>query len=209
MRGKLAKVDQERAAFFPALKLTGSLGSSSSALSSLVQNPLLSLGASLSLPFLEWRKQGLQLKTSQADYELETVSFRKTLYGAYQEVDNALSARQRLLQVVQLQTATLALNRRSEQLAESRYRAGAVDAQTWLDAAKARRGSESALLRLRQEQLKNLADLYKALRRAGGLSGEGVDRVYPGAGLRACSKSREQGRDKATTSEKAECTSGT
>ncbi|KMN29853.1 hypothetical protein VI26_22265 [Chromobacterium sp. LK1] len=163
LRGKLAKVDQERAAFFPALKLTGSLGSSSSALSSLVQNPLLSLGASVSLPFLEWRKQGLQLKTSQADYELETVSFRKTLYGAYQEVDNALSARQRLLQVVQLQTATLALNRRSEQLAESRYRAGAVDAQAWLDAAKARRGSESALLRLRQEQLKNLADLYKAL----------------------------------------------
>ncbi|MGR2679481.1 efflux transporter outer membrane subunit [Chromobacterium haemolyticum] len=163
LRGQLAKVDQQRAALFPTLKLTGSLGSSSSALSSLVQNPLLTLGASLSLPFLEWRKQGLQLKSSQADYELETVNFRKTLYRAYQEVDNALSARQRLQGSARLQADALALSRRSEQLAESRYRAGAVDAQTWLDAAKARRSSESALVRLRQEQLKNLADVYKAL----------------------------------------------
>ncbi|UGA37193.1 efflux transporter outer membrane subunit [Chromobacterium haemolyticum] len=163
LRGQLAKVDQQRAALFPTLKLTGSLGSSSSALSSLVQNPLLTLGASLSLPFLEWRKQGLQLKSSQADYELETVNFRKTLYRAYQEVDNALSARQRLQGSARLQADALALSRRSEQLAESRYRAGAVDAQTWLDAVKARRSSESALVRLRQEQLKNLADVYKAL----------------------------------------------
>lgn len=163
LRGQLAKVDQQRAALFPTLKLTGSLGSSSSALSSLVQNPLLTLGASLSLPFLEWRKQGLQLKSSQADYELETVNFRKTLYRAYQEVDNALSARQRLQGSARLQADALALSRRSEQLAESRYRAGAVDAQTWLDVAKARRSSESALVRLRQEQLKNLADVYKAL----------------------------------------------
>ncbi|QOZ83810.1 TolC family protein [Chromobacterium sp. Rain0013] len=163
LRGQLAKVDQQRAALFPTLKLTGSLGSSSSVLSSLVQNPLLTLGASLSLPFLEWRKQGLQLKSSQADYELETVNFRKTLYRAYQEVDNALSARQRLQGSARLQADALALSRRSEQLAESHYRAGAVDAQTWLDAVKARRSSESALVRLRQEQLKNLADVYKAL----------------------------------------------
>ena len=173
-----------------------------------MQNPLLSLGASLSLPFLEWRKQSLQLKTSQADYELETVSFRKTLYGAYQEVDNALSARQRLLQVVQLQTATLALNRRSEQLAESRYRAGAVDAQTWLDAAKARRGSESALLRLRQEQLKNLADLYKALAARRRPEREGSIGFIQGGFKSLFKVSRARARQ-GDNERKAECTSGT
>ncbi|MFT2598403.1 RND transporter, partial [Escherichia coli] len=69
--------------FYPKLSLTGSLGTSSDALLRLVQNPVASLAAQLSLPFLQQTQMKLQIKVSQADYESAVTQFRQTLYAAF------------------------------------------------------------------------------------------------------------------------------
>ncbi|MDF0606811.1 efflux transporter outer membrane subunit [Neisseriaceae bacterium TC5R-5] len=163
LRAALADVDQSKAAFFPVFSLTGSLGTSSTSLGNLLQNPLLALGGGVSLPFLQWQQQSLLLKSSQADYQLAVVNFRKSLYAAYQEVDNALNSRARFAENAQRQFDSLDLSRRDEVLTHRRYLAGEVDMQSWLTASESRRQAEESVLNLRLAQLKNLADLYKIL----------------------------------------------
>ncbi|WP_434635007.1 efflux transporter outer membrane subunit [Chromobacterium sp. CV08] len=158
LRGKLAEVDQKRADFFPRFSLNGDLGRSSA-----VPGAQLGLGASLSLPFLNWRQMRLKLQSSEADYRLAEIEFRKTVYGAYGEVEEGLAARRRLKDSAALQGEALALAGRHARLAESRYRAGETDMQPWLDAARGERQAREKLLDLNLERLKNLALLYKAL----------------------------------------------
>jgi NodT family efflux transporter outer membrane factor (OMF) lipoprotein len=61
LRGALANVDATRTSFYPALSLTGSLGTSSTALGELLKNPVATLGAGLALPFLQWNTARLSV----------------------------------------------------------------------------------------------------------------------------------------------------
>ncbi|WP_308814671.1 TolC family protein, partial [Serratia marcescens] len=62
LRAALANVDEKRLQYYPAFSLTGSLGASSSVLLEFLRNPTGSLGASLTLPFLQWRQMGVEIK---------------------------------------------------------------------------------------------------------------------------------------------------
>jgi len=163
LREYLANVDSTRAGYYPTLSLTGSLGSSSTSLANVLQNPVAALGAGLTLPFLQWNTMRLNVKISEADYEAAVVTFRQTLYAALSDVENALSGRtQYEAEGKQLEEA-LALARQSEELAGIRYRAGYTAVQLWLDAQESRRSAEKSLAANRLNRLKNLMTLYQAL----------------------------------------------
>ena len=98
LRQALSNVDAARASFYPSLSLTGTLGGSSDALGMVLQNPVASLAGSLTLPFLQWNQRQLNLKISRTDYEERVVGFRKSLYQAMADVENALSNRSQLRQ---------------------------------------------------------------------------------------------------------------
>ena len=53
LRATLAAGDATRESYYPTLSLTGALGSSSTALASLLSNPVSTLGAGITLPFLQ------------------------------------------------------------------------------------------------------------------------------------------------------------
>ena len=163
LRESLATADATRLSYYPRLSLTGALGGSSSSLGNLLANPLATLGAGLVLPFLNRTEMQLSTDIARADYEQAVVAFRQTLYQAFVDVDNALSARRQLTeQGVQLEQS-LADARRAEQLYEVRYRAGAVALRPWLDAQEKRRSAEIALSDNRLSRLTNHATLYQAL----------------------------------------------
>lgn len=163
LREYLANVDSTRAGYYPAFTLTGSLGSSSTSLANVLQNPVAALGAGLTLPFLQWNTMRLNVKISEADYETAVVNFRQTLYAALSDVENALSGRtQYEAEGKQLEVA-LALVKRAEELAGVRYRAGYTAVQLWLDAQESRRNAEKSLAANRLNRLKNLMTLYQAL----------------------------------------------
>ncbi|MBP6708477.1 MAG: efflux transporter outer membrane subunit [Candidatus Accumulibacter sp.] len=163
LRATLASGDATRASYYPAITLTGSLGSSSTALSSLLNNPVSTLGVGLVLPFLQWNEMRLKGKIAEADYEKAVVDFRQTLYAAMADVENALSARSQHARQSALLTRSLELARESERRLEVQYRAGAVALKTWLDAQKTRRDAELALAENRYNQLDNRVTLYQVL----------------------------------------------
>ncbi|MGL4748086.1 MAG: efflux transporter outer membrane subunit, partial [Shewanella sp.] len=94
LRSSLAGKDATYASYFPSLSLTGSVGESTSELKELLRNPVGSLGAGLVLPFLQWNQMQINNDLADIDYQTAIVNFRKTLYSAFEDVDNAISAKQ-------------------------------------------------------------------------------------------------------------------
>ncbi|MEG2357928.1 TolC family protein, partial [Acinetobacter sp.] len=83
LRKALAAKDAVKAGYYPSISLTGNLGASSTALSSLLQNPALTLGASLSLPFLQYNDMKKDLAVSDLEYEKAIIQHRQMLYQAF------------------------------------------------------------------------------------------------------------------------------
>lgn len=163
LRSSLSTVDATRASYYPTLGLTGSVGGSSTALSNLLSNPVATLGAGITLPFLNFNQTRLNIRVSEADYELAVVNFRQTLLQAFTDVDNALSARTQLAAQGQALDQSLAAARRTEQLYEVRYRAGATPLRTWLDAQESRRAAEVSQAQNMLARLSNQVAIYEAL----------------------------------------------
>lgn len=163
LRGALANVDATRTGFYPALSLTGVLGTLSTALGELLKNPVATLGAGLTLPFLQWNTARLTVAVSQTQYEEAVAGFRQSLYTALSEVENALSSRTQLRAESESLALALQEAQRAERLSEVRYRAGATALQPVLDAKDRRRAAEVSLAQNRLNQLNATMTLYKAL----------------------------------------------
>lgn len=170
LRAASASVELARSSYYPALSLTGALGSSSASLLDVLQNPVATLGAGLTLPFLHWQELRLNTALARVDHALAINDFRKLLYGALAEVDNALSARSELLLQLAALDAARAAAVQLEVLYEVRYRAGAAPLRIWLDAQESRRNADLALTDARLRLLQNDATLYLALGGASGAS---------------------------------------
>jgi len=163
LRSTLATGDATRLAYYPSLSLTGSLGTSSSALHDILQNPVGTVAAQLSLPFLQWNEMQLKVKVAKDDYDLAVVNFRQTLYSAFADVENALSARARYAEQAVLLQQSLQAAQASEQRYEIRYRAGAATLKDWLDAQEKRRNAEVSLAENQLNRFNNHVTLMLAL----------------------------------------------
>jgi NodT family efflux transporter outer membrane factor (OMF) lipoprotein len=171
LRAALANVDFTRTSFYPSLTLTGSLSTASTALLSFLKNPLLTLGAGVALPFVQWNTMDLSIRVSETQYEETVVNFRQRLYVALKEVEDGLSARTQLQAEADKLASALTHARRAESIAQSRYVAGATEAQLWFDAQQFLRNAERSLAANRLNQLDNQAILYQALGLAGRAEG--------------------------------------
>jgi NodT family efflux transporter outer membrane factor (OMF) lipoprotein len=170
LRETLAQTDATRLSFYPNLSLTGSLGTASTGLSELVSNPLGSLAASLTAPFIQINQAHFATALARTQYDKAVVTFRRALLQSLIDVNNALSARTQLAEQGAELEHSLESSKTAEHLYEIRYRAGAVALHFWLDAQEARRQSEIALANNRLARLQNYATLCQAL-------GGGADRL--------------------------------
>src|SRR5690606_9266468 len=116
-------------------------------LGDVLRNPVATLGAGLALPFLNLPRVRLDVASAGTDYQIAATSFRTTLYTALSEVDNALSAREQLARQLAASQAAYAEAVEVERAQAVRYRVGAADLRTWLDAQQTGRDAELALAR--------------------------------------------------------------
>ena len=160
-----ANVDAARAALFPSIRLTGSAGTQSSALLSLLnaQNLFANVGASLVAPIFD----GGRLRTERdlaIEQKQELVqAYRSTVLAALAEVDTVLGQintldEQRRLKNVELEQTRLAFD-----LSEIRYKAGAEDLMTVLDTQRSLSDVQNELGILKLKRLQATVSLYKAL----------------------------------------------
>ncbi|NCI79865.1 efflux transporter outer membrane subunit [Acinetobacter sp. PS-1] len=163
LRESLASKDATTASYYPSISLTGNLGSSSTSLTQLLRNPALTLGASLSLPFLQYNDMKKDIAISQLDYEKAIVQYRQSLYQAFADVENALSSRSELDQQVKLQQRNLELAEKAERLTNVQYRYGAVALKNLLDQQETTRSARLTLVNTKQSQYNAYVTLMQAL----------------------------------------------
>lgn len=171
LRSQLATTDATIASYYPDITLTGALGTVSQALIGFLGTPAVSVGASLSLPFLNPDRVRLGSQIARADYELAATQFQQTFYDALRDTADALSARQAYLE------RDVALRRNyeaaadAEALYERQYRAGLIPLRDWLDAQERLRTAESSLIDNRQNLVNAQISLYQALGGDAAISG--------------------------------------
>ena len=154
-----------QAAFYPSLKLTGSLGLQSLQLNHVfdLNSKQYAVGPGLTIPIFEGGQLRASLQLRQALQQEAAISFQKTVLQAWHDVDNALTAyqaeqarRDELIQAVSDNQHALAL-------AQSRYQLGVADFLTVLVAESSLLGAQLQLADSTTAVSSNLVALYKAL----------------------------------------------
>ena len=163
VRSSYATGENTRKSYYPTFSLTGALSTSSEQLRSALQNPTGSIGAGLTLPFIEWQTTRLNIAKQRVIYEQAVRNFRQTFYTALSEVENQLSARQHYLNAGIQLSRTLLLAQQTETISAVRYQAGDIEMQSWLDQQEQRRNAEKSLLENHYQQLTTQMSLYQAL----------------------------------------------
>jgi NodT family efflux transporter outer membrane factor (OMF) lipoprotein len=161
-----ADVAAARAAMLPTITLTGTAGLASTALTSLVSGgttAAIGIAASLLQPIFDGgRLRGQKAIAESREREL-VETYRKAILAALSDVEQALAGTSRLGQEEQLQEDVQTHARESLRLAEIRYRAGADDLLTVLDAQRTLFSAQDQLAQTQQSRLQAAVSLYKAL----------------------------------------------
>ena len=165
LRKALANKDANKASYYPSINLTGSIttGGSSTSLSNMLSNPAAILGAGLTLPFLQWNDMKRDLRVNELDYEKSIIQYRQTLYKAFADVENALSARNEIDKQVALQERNVKLAEKTEQLTQVRYKNGAIALKNLIDAQRTTREARLSLVQAKQTQYNAYVTLLQAL----------------------------------------------
>lgn len=170
LRAARADIGAARAAFFPAISLTGSYGYASTELSDLFgeDGRTWSFGPAISLPIFDFGRRRANLDAAHAQARAAAADYERTVQTAFQEVADTLAGRRYLAEQVSAQERATVAQRRIAELAQTRYREGVVSYLEVLDAERNLFAAEQALLQVRRVQAANLISLYVAL--GGGLA---------------------------------------
>jgi multidrug efflux system outer membrane protein len=160
-----ARIGVARAAFFPAISLTGSAGYASGDVDRLFKSDsrLWSIGPSLYLPIFQGGRNRANLARSRAAWDENVALFRQRVLVAFQEVQDALTATQLLAGQAAAQDRAVAAARRAGALAQTRYDAGYVNYFEVIDAQRTVLAAERASAQLSAQRLVNSVGLIKAL----------------------------------------------
>lgn len=165
LRAARANIGAARAAFYPSISLTGSLGFASTALDNLIGGDGLSwsFGPSISLPIFDGGRNKANLTVAEARENIAIASYERSIQGAFREVADSLAGRRYLAEEVASQKRALDANRHIARLARLRYREGVSNYLEVLDAERNLFAAEQALIQLQRMQADNLVSLYVAL----------------------------------------------
>ena len=166
-----ADIAAARAALLPSFSLTGSAGVSSGALLSFVGGgaSVATLALSILQPIFDGGRLRGQVKITESQERVLVETYRKAILAAFADVENALGAASRVAQQEVLQTQVQSEAANALRLAEIRYREGADDLLTVLDAQRTLFNAQDQLAQIRLNRLQAAVSLYKAL--GGGWTG--------------------------------------
>jgi len=133
-----ARIGVAKAAFFPAVSLTGGAGYASGDLDRLFRwdHRIWSIGPSLYLPIFQGGRNRANLERSRAAYDEAVAVYRERVLIAFREVQDALTDSRLLVEQEEAQARAVASARRAAELSRIRYQAGLV---SYLDVIQAER----------------------------------------------------------------------
>jgi multidrug efflux system outer membrane protein len=159
-----ANIGAARAAFFPRVTLTGSLGSVSSELSGLFDKGLAwSFAPQLLQPIFDAGRNQANLKLSEVNRDIALAQYERTIQSAFREVVDALAGRATLGEQLRAQQAQVLAEQDRFSLAQLRYRSGATSFLDVLDAQRSLFTAQQARVQVQTQYLQNQIALYRVL----------------------------------------------
>jgi outer membrane protein, multidrug efflux system len=160
-----AQVGVAKANLFPTISLTASGGAASTALSSLFTGParLWSFGGSALQPLLDSQRNLYELDLADAQKRQALLQYQKSVQSAFQEVSDALIARQEYAEVLIQEQDWVASQRTANTIALARYRVGYASYFDVIDSDRDLFSAELSLSGARLNTLLSVVQLYRAL----------------------------------------------
>lgn len=167
-----AEIGVAKAAYYPTISLTGTLGTQSPELSNLFTSPanLWSLGWGLVTPVFEGGRISAQVDQVTAHRQQVVANYRKTVQTAFQEVNDALVSLRESANGEQAEAEQVAAAKKALDLAKIRYDAGYSSYLEVLDSERTVNEALLSYIATRQTRLTAAVDLFKAL--GGGWEGD-------------------------------------
>ncbi|HMC17342.1 MAG TPA: efflux transporter outer membrane subunit [Albitalea sp.] len=160
-----ANIGAARAAFFPRITLTGSVGSASTALSGLFKSGSFAwtFAPQALLPIFDAGRNQANLDLARVNRDIAVAQYERAIQTAFREVADALAGRATLGDQLRAQLAQLHAEEVRFRLADLRYRNGVASYLDVLDAQRALFLAQQATVQTQALQAQNLVIVYKTL----------------------------------------------
>jgi multidrug efflux system outer membrane protein len=165
LEASLSKIDATKAAFYPDVNLTGSIGIDSVKLENLLQTAsrTLYVGPTVSLPLFDSKRLDAQLDGARTNRNERIAEYNQTIVEAVREVAQGGAQLQGIEQQIAQQSATTGLARAQMASAQARLDRGLANNSSVLNARLALLKQQDADLYLQQVQLLAEVALTNAL----------------------------------------------
>ena len=160
-----ANVGAARAAFFPRITLTSSIGTTSSQLSELFGSGtgVWSFSPQISVPIFAGGQLRADLEAAKVGTHIEVANYEKAIQTAFREVADALAANSTYARELTERTILIATQERRFELATLRYRQGEDSYLNVLSAQQDFYSAQQGLLAAQYNKLTSQISLYQAL----------------------------------------------
>jgi NodT family efflux transporter outer membrane factor (OMF) lipoprotein len=165
LQGTYANIGAARAAFFPSITLTASVGVASNQLSGLFDggNGTWSFAPQIRLPIFDAGRNRANLRVAETAQGTAVAQYEKAVQTAFREVADALAERATLAERLDAQRSLVDATQRALELSDARYRLGADNYLTVLDAQRSLYAAQQAQISLHLAEQVNRITLYKVL----------------------------------------------
>jgi outer membrane protein, multidrug efflux system len=160
-----ANIGAARAAFFPTITLTTTLGSASNQLSGLFASgsKVWSFAPQLTLPIFDAGRNRANLKSAEVAQQITVAQYEKAIQSAFKEVADALAIRENLTERLQAQQSLVEASQESYKLSDARFRGGIDSYLAVLDAQRTLYSAQQNLITVNLTAQTNQVTLYKVL----------------------------------------------
>ena len=160
-----ANVAAARAALFPTISLSTSIGTGSRELDGLFGRgtSAWSFVPQIRLPIFDGGAARSSVDVAQANRDIAVAQYEKAIQTAFREANDALAERAQWQARLEAQQAVVDANARAFELSDARFKAGVDNYLTVLDAQRSLYAAQQALIGLRQSEQANRVALWKVL----------------------------------------------
>lgn len=165
LRAMNANIGAARAAMFPTISLTGSVGSGSRELNALFGsgNGTWSFMPQIRLPIFDGGRLRAGVDVANANQRIAVAQYEKAVQTAFKEVADALADRAQWGARLGAQTGMVLATKKAFDLSEARFQAGVDNYLTVLDAQRSLYAAQQTLITLRLAEQTNRTTLWKVL----------------------------------------------
>jgi multidrug efflux system outer membrane protein len=170
LRAAHANIGAARAAFFPRIALTTSIGTTSDQLSGLFKSgsETWSFIPQIVMPIFDARTWAAY-DVTKVDREIALAQYEKAIQAGFREVADTLAQRETLGDQLRAQQSLVEASEVGYRLSDARYTRGIDSYLRVLDAQRSLYGAQQGLISVRLARLANLVALYKVLGGGGAL----------------------------------------